>query len=266
MPSRSMTLHSEWTKTRSMSSTAWSMLAAIGLTVLLSAVVTASVDTAGGRPNCTTCDEDVVLNSLSGVYLGQIAVVCLGVLVVTSEYATGMIRTSFVATPRRIRVLLAKVSVLGTLVFVIGLIGSLAAFAVGQPLLHGNGFVYENGYPAASLLDEPVLRAVVGTALYLVALALLSLAAGAILRHTAPAISAVLALLYVPFIVALMLPEGPREVVQKYAPMTAGLSIQRTVDRYDSVPIGVWTGLGVIWAYAVVTMLLAGWLTQSRDA
>jgi ABC-2 type transport system permease protein len=260
----------EWTKLRSVPSTAWSVLALIGLTVLLSFFVAASVDITGGVPGCTPgapgCgDEDVVVNGLSGVLFGQFAVVAIATLAVTGEYATGTMRSTLITVPKRSTVLAAKTSVVGALCLAAGLVASLAAFLVSQPV-HGNGFVPEQGYPIVSLAEEPALRAVVGSGLYLALVGLLSLGVGMIVRHTAAAITIMFGLLMVPFIAALLLPEHPRELVQRYSPMTAGLSIQRTVERIDSVPIGVWAGLGVLAGWAVAALVGGFVMINRRDA
>ncbi|HEX2499669.1 MAG TPA: ABC transporter permease subunit [Actinomycetes bacterium] len=261
----------EWTKVRSVPSTTWSVSALIGLTVLLSFFVAASVGISGGAPGCRPgaagCgDEDVVMNGLSGVLFGQFAVVAIATLAATGEYATGTMRSTLTTVPKRSTVLAAKASVVGVLCLAAGLVASLAAFLVSQPVLHGNGFVPEQGYPIVSLADEPALRAVVGSGLYLALVGLLSLGVGMIVRHTAAAITIMFGLLLVPFIAALLLPEHPRELVQKYSPMTAGLAIQRTVERIDSVPIGVWAGLGVLAGWAVAALLGGFVMINRRDA
>jgi ABC-type transport system involved in multi-copper enzyme maturation permease subunit len=266
----SQAVRAEWTKLRSIPSTTWSAAAIVGLTVLLSAFVCASVDTRGGTPE-NPGDEDVVMLSLSGVYLGQIAVVALAVTAVTSEYATGMIRTTFLANPRRRTVLAAKAAVVGATVLGVGLVASLASFFAGQSILPGNGFTTANGYPPASLGDGPTLRAVVGSALYLALLALLSLGVGAVLRHTAGAVSTLLGLLFVPLIALTFLPDNLWKPVQRFAPMTAGLAVQSTVGSLELIagragePISPWAGLGILCAYAAVALLAAFGLINRRD-
>ena len=116
-----------------------------------------------------------------------------------------------------------------------------------------------------SLNDGPALRAVAGSGLYLAGLALLALGIAAVVRRTATAITVVLALVFVPPIAAGMLPEGLSEPVQKLSPM-AGLAVQETVERSDSIPIGPWAGLAVLGAYALGALVLAAWLIQRRDA
>jgi ABC-2 type transport system permease protein len=260
-----LNLRAEWTKLRTVRSTTWTLLSLVVLTVGLSAFVCSALSTRGGSPGHPG-DEDVVLNSLSGVVLGQVAAVALGVLAVTAEYATGLIRTTFTVVPRRSSVLLAKAAVISVCLLGAGLLASVAAFAVGQPILHGNGFIYDNGYPAASLSDGSTLRAVGGSALYLTLLGLFGLGVGAVLRHTAFALTVVLGLLFIPFMVALTLPPDVAAPLQRVAPMTAGLAVQRTVMRADSVPIGEWAGLGVVALWVAGALLLAVLVVTRRDA
>jgi ABC-2 type transport system permease protein len=136
----------------------------------------------------------------------------------------------------------------------------------------GNGFTAANGYPPASLADWPTLRAVLGSAVYLALLALLSLAAGAILRHTAAAVSTMLGLLFVPLVALTFLPGDLWEPVQRFAPMTAGLAVQSTTGSLELIagraarPVGAWAGLGMLAAEAAVALLAAAWLIGRRDA
>lgn len=148
----------------------------------------------------------------------------------------------------------------------VGVVAAAVSFLVGQPVLHGNGFVPSQGYPIVSIVDGTAIRAVAGTGLYLATMALLGLGVGMVVRRSAAAISAALGLLFVPFLVAIMLPTDVWRSVQRIAPMTAGLAIQRTVERSDSVPIGEWAGLGVAAAWAAVALIAALWLVRRRDA
>lgn len=258
-------LRAEWVKLRTARSTVWIVFAIVSLTVGLSAFVCSAVDTRGGSPT-NPGDEDVVLNSLSGVVLGQVAAVALGVLAITSEYTTGLIRTTFTVFPRRRALMATKVALVAGCGLAAGIVAAVGGFLVGQPILHGNGFVYANGYPPASLTDPQTLRAVIGSALYLGLVALLGLGVGALLRRTAAAMTVVLGLLFVPYMVALSMPDGVREPLQRAAPMTAGLAVQRTVMRVDSVPMGEWAGLGVLALWAAVALLAASWVIGRRDA
>ena len=164
-------LRAELTKLRSVRSTTWALLAILGLTIALGVVSSSTSHTDGGSG-----DQDLVMVSLAGVYFAQIAAVAFGVLAVCSEYATGTIRATFAANPRRRQVLAAKVAIVGGLVAGVSAVATVGAFSIGQAILRGNGFVDGNGYHAASLADGSTLRAVAIAAAYLVLLAVLSLA------------------------------------------------------------------------------------------
>jgi ABC-2 type transport system permease protein len=257
-------LRAEWTKLRTIHSTGWSLGLALVLMVLLSALAGAESETSGCP--ASGCDDDVVATALGGVYFGQFAVIALGVMAMGSEYATGLIRVTFAAEPRRRVVMVAKALAVGGAVLVVGLLASVLMFEIASSLLEGNGFNAEIGYPEWSLTDPEVLRAVGGTAVYLTAIALLSLGTAALLRHTAAAISAVTALLVVPALFVEFLPEHIADRVLQISPMTAGLAIQRTVERPDSIPIDPWVGLGVACLWALAAMAAALWLIGRRDA
>ena len=264
------TLGAEWTKLRSVASTFWLVVAAVGATIAFGLLVCSAVDTSGAPPGCVPgrpgCgDEDVVLNSLGGAYLGQVAFVTLGVLVATSEYAKGAIRTTFAAMPWRSGVLLSQAVVLAGSVLFAGIVASAASFQLGQSILHGNGFVPAQGYPVVSIADTAATRAIVGTAVYLSEVAVLGFAFGQITRRAGSAIALVLSVLYAPAIVSLMLADSIRGTLQSLTPMMAGLAVQRTVERADSVPIGQLAGLGVAAAWAAAAMLAAVWLVRRRD-
>lgn len=258
-------VRAEWTKFWSVRGTRWTLILAvattIGFTVLFASVGGTDATQAGQG------DDDVVVNSLRGVYFGQLVVIALGVLVGTSEYATGLIRTTFAAMPGRTGVLAAKTAVLGGAMLAAGLLASFVSFLIAQPLLQAGGYVAP-AYPPPSLLTEPVLRAVIGTGAFLTLLALLSLGVGMLLRHTASAISVLIAVTFVPLISAEpgspLLPEPVAIWVRRVVPV-AGMAIQQTRERADTA-IGPWAGLGVLFAYAVVALLLAGWLLNRRDA
>lgn len=208
-------------------------------------------------------EDDVVLLSLFGVRVGMIAVIALGVLWMTAEYRTGMIRTTFAAGPRRGQVLAAKAVVLGGTVFVAGLVASVASFLLAQPGLHGGGY-NPPAYPHVSLLDGASLRAVVGTAMFLALIALFSLGVAVLRRRTVGAIVFVIALVVVPQIVVPVISPQADVWASRLTPI-AGLAVQQTVDRAGQV-IGPWTGLGVLCLYAVVALGLARWQLGRRDA
>jgi ABC-2 type transport system permease protein len=258
-------LHAECTKLRTVPSTAWLLVATVAFTVAVSAASAASVHTSH-CPSPTECSEDTTKLSLSGVWLGQVAVVVLAVLAMTSEYGTRMIQTTLAVNPRRGMVLLTKATVVTATVLAAGTLGVLGSLTAGRTILPGNGFTPANGYPPLSLADEPTLRAAVGTVLYLGLVGLLGLGVGTVVRDTAGAITTVLSLLYVfPVIAALVSDPQWHERLQKLAPATAGLAVQAT-RGLDRLPVGPWAGLGVLAAYAGAAMLLGAVLFRIRDA
>jgi ABC-2 type transport system permease protein len=179
-----------------------------------------------------SCDFDLTKLSLSGVYIGQAAVVVLAVLAVTAEYETGMIRTTLAACPRR---------------------------------AHG-GFTAAGGYRSLSLGDGLTLRAYGGTVLYLALVAIMALGIGFVLRHTGGTVTLVLGLLYLAPIITIAVSDPRwREWIQQVSPMTAGLSIQATL-RLDALPISPWRGLGVVALYAAASTIAAAAALRFRDA
>lgn len=258
-------IHAEWTKLRTVLSTPWLVLAIAGFTVAVGTLATWSVNTS----LCATpasCDEDTARLSLTGVYVGQIAVAVLAALAVTTEYDTNLIRSTLAADPRRVEVVAAKTAVVTAAVLAASLLGVLGSLLAARLILPGNGFTEANGYPPLSLADEPTLRAYGGTVLYCGLIGLLGVGVGLAVRHTAGAMGALLAILFVPPIAASFLSdEDAREQVMRYAPMTAGLAIQAT-RRLGELPIGPWAGLGVLAGYAGAAVLLGTVLFRLRDA
>ncbi len=254
-------LHAEWTKLRTVAGTGWLLLATIALTVALSAAAAAAV-------KCPTagCGQDPAKVSLTGIQLGQAVVAVLAVLAISSEYSTGMIRTTLAAMPRRATVLAAKAAVLTGTVVTAGTIAVLGSVLAGQFILAGRGSTAAHGSPLLSLGDGPVLRAAAGSVLYLALIALLSLGAATAVRDAATAIGVVLGLLYLfPIIAQAVSDPHWQRHLQQLGPMTAGLAIQATT-HLSSLPIGPWAGLGVLAAWAAAALLAGGLLLRLRDA
>jgi ABC-2 type transport system permease protein len=217
-------------------------------------------------PSPVECFEDTTKLSLTGVWLGQIAVVVLAVLAISGEYGDRMIQSTLTVNPRRVMVLMTKAAVVTVTVLIASTLGVLGSLLAGRILLPGNGFSAANGYPPLSLGNGSTARAAAGTVLYLGLIALLSLGIGTAVRDTAGAIITVLALLYiVPIIAGLVADPQWHERLQKLAPMTAGLSIQATTNL-DRLAIGPWPGLGVLAGWATGAMLLGLLLFKLRDA
>lgn len=259
----SQALHAEWTKLRTVSSTAWLFVATVAITVVVGVATTGSVHTSRCPPECF---EDPTKLSLAGISLGQVAAVVLAALAMTNEYGTRMIQTTLAANPHRLQVFAAKAAVITATVLAAGTLAALGSLIVGRAILPGNGFTAVNGYPTLSLADEPTLRAALGTVLYLGLVALLSVGVGTVIRDTAGAITTVLSMLFA-FPVIAQFVSDPQwyERLQKLAPMTAGLAIQAT-RGLDHLPIGPWAGLGVLAAYAGTAMFLGAIVFKLRDA
>jgi ABC-2 type transport system permease protein len=257
-------VRAEWTKLRTVRSAAWAGFVLVVGTVGLTALGCVNSSTTGGAPGAPG-DDDIVLFSLAGVYLGQIAVVVLATGAFTSELGTGLIRSTFTAMPGRGTVVAAKTAVVTAVVLVLGTAACVASFHVGQWLLRGNGYTPDGGYPTATLTDGATARAVFGSALYLGVVGVLSLGIAAIVRHTAAAISVVLGVLFVPQVMIGLLPDDVADVIQNVTPMSTGLSLQQTTGRDYIASIGPWAGLGVATAWAGASLLLGTWLVRRRD-
>ena len=255
--------HAEWTKLRTVAGTFWLLAAAIAVTVTVSAAAAA----ASRCPAGPACPVDTPKLTLTGIQLGQAVIAILAVLAISSEYSTGMIRTTLTAMPHRPAVLAAKAAVLTGLVPAAGVIAAAGSVLAGRLILPGHGFTAARGFPPLSLAEGPVLRAAAGSVLYLTLITLLALGAAAIIRDSAAATGAVLALLYLPPIIAAALASNPhwQHEIDRYAPMNAGLTIQHTTGLHG-LPISPWAGLGVLAAWAAAVLLTSGLVLRLRDA
>jgi ABC-2 type transport system permease protein len=253
-------LHAEWTKLRTVASTGWLLIGCIALTVGLTAAVCAATHSAGEG------FRDTTKISLTGVVLGQAIVASLAVLAISGEYSTGMIRITLAATPRRSVVVAAKAVMVGAVTLVAGIIAVLGSLLAGRLIMPGNGFTVANGYVPLSLADGPTLRAAVGSVLYLVLVALLSLGVATVVRDSAIAVAAVLGLLYLfPILEAFFTDPDWQRRVRQIGPMSAGLAIQSTIDL-RSLPLAPWAGLGVLAMWAAGALLVGALVLKLRDA
>jgi ABC-2 type transport system permease protein len=254
-------LRAEWTKLRTTPGPAWLLVGAVAATAAVSAAVAA----ANRCPAGTSCQIDMAKTSLSGVQVGQAVVAILAVLTVSNEYSSQLIRTTLAAMPRRSAVLGAKALLVGVLVLVAGAVAVGVCILVGRPILTGHGFTVARGFPALSLSDGPVLRAACGSVLYLALIALLSLGLAILIRDSAVAIGATLAVLYVfPITTAFIQNPTWQHRLQRYTPM-AGLNIQATTGLHG-LPITPWAGLGVLALWAAAALLAGGLVFKLRDA
>ena len=253
-------LIAEWIKQRTVAVTGWLLLATAALTGAFSVAAAAAV-----RCAALGCGGDPARISLTGVEFGQAVVAILAVLAISSEYTTGMIRTTFTAMPRRITVLAAKAVVVATLTLMAGTVGVAASLLAGRLLLPGHGFTAAHGFAPLSLADRPVLRAAAGSVLYLVLIGLLSLGVATAVREPAVAIGLVLALLYLfPLAARVAVSQQWYRYIEQAGPMTAGLAIQATTGL-PSLPVQPWPGLGVLAVWAAGCLFIGGLLLRLRD-
>jgi ABC-2 type transport system permease protein len=256
-------LRAEWTKLRTVPGTAWILTAICVLTVAVGAATAAATRCGAG----TGCAIDPTKVTLTGIEVGQAVVAALAVLVISGEYSTGMIRTTFTAMPRRWTALAAKAVTLTGLVLAAAVVAVAGSLAAGRLILTGNGITAAHGFAVVSLARGPTVQAALGSVLYLALVGLLSLGIATIVRDSAAATGAVLGVLYVPPVIALFLGSEPtwQRWVERYTPMNAGLAILNTTGLRDMV-ISPWAGLGVLAAWAAVALLAAGVLLHLRDA
>jgi ABC-2 type transport system permease protein len=246
-------VNSEWIKWRTLRSS-WFMLAgAVGASILIDTLIGYNT----GKNFTDLAPEDSAPSGvLQGYYLAQLLIGVLGVLFVSGEYSTGMIRSTLAAVPRRVPVLVAKAVVFGLVALVSMIVTELIGFALAMALRshYGHG---------VSLTDPGVLRVVLGTAVYLALIGLLGGALGWIVRSTPGGISTLVALLMVIPVILQVLPGAWARDVAKYLPGNAGGSFVSSVPASDTLTPGAGLVVLVIWVLAALG--LAGVLLKRRD-
>jgi len=249
---------SEWTKLHSLRSTRWSLFVAVVLTIGLPAVFAAVTSSHWGSmgPH-ERADRHPLDIALAGINLSQLAIGVLGVLVVTGEYATGMIRASFTAVPRRLPVLWAKIVVFAVVSFLLILPAVLIAFFVSQAILSKHDILQ------TSLSDPGVTRSVIGGAVYVMLFGVFCLALGAIVRNTAGGIATFVGVFFVIPPLLNVFPVSWQNAINPWIPNSAGRSIfQLTHSSHSLSPVG---GLAVFLAYIAFSVALAAVLLVRRD-
>jgi hypothetical protein len=247
---------SEWTKLWSVRSTRWSLLAALLFTIGLGALACAVF--AHHYPHMSAneqADFHPLEPNLVGMQLAQLAIGVLGVLIITAEYSTGMIRASFTAVPKRLPVLWAKVGVFGAVTFALMLPAVLITFFVGQAILSRHHISTTFGAPH-------VARVLVGAALYLTVVGLFGLGLGAIVRNTAGGIASFAAIMFVLPPLMNVLPSNWNSAASPYLPLQAGEAILSTTPGGHLSP---WLGLALFAGYAAASIAVAAVLLVRRD-
>lgn len=250
-------LDSEWAKIKTVRSTVWTLLALFAVSVLISWGIAAlaagdvAKDVAEGKDN----DAPDLLTV--GVAFGQIAALVLGVMSMTAEYSTGMIRTSLTAVPWRASMLAAKALVLALVLFVVGAVTAFCCYFLANLMLDAKDVGVGLGEPG-------VLRALIGTGLYLAVLGLFGMALGVLLRHTAGAITLGIALIFVVGGVVGLIPGRTGDWIAKLMPANAGGQVM-AVEAADKM-FQPWTGFAVFVAETLLLLLLGALLLEKRDA
>ncbi|WP_327295207.1 MULTISPECIES: ABC transporter permease subunit [unclassified Streptomyces] len=249
-------MKSEWTKIRSVQSTVWTLASALVVTVAFGALFSAlSNSQFSNMPRSDQLTFDPTSVSFAGIVLGQLALIVFGVLVVSNEYSTGMIRMSLAAVPQRGTFYVSKIVVATVLAFVIGVVTSFLTYFLGQALL---------GVHRSHIGDPGVLRAVFGASLYMTLITMFSMGIASLLRS--PMLSLGILMPFFFLISNILGSVSATKKVGQYLPDQAGSKITQVVSGSNSAPYGPWAGLGIM-ALWVAAAVLAGYvLLKKRDA
>jgi ABC-type transport system involved in multi-copper enzyme maturation permease subunit len=245
----------EWTKLRTLPSTWRTAVMALVISVALGTILCVSQVqqwtkmTAGQRQTF-----DPTACSLFGVvFVGAVLLAALGVRAMTAEYVTGMIRSTFAATPTRRRVLAAKAGVTAAFVFPVALVTAVVSFAVGQRVFTGKHLEVTFAHPG-------VLQAVVFGALAVSLIAVIGVGLGGLIRHTAAATTALVLVIVGGVTLGQLLPAGLRQ----YVPGTA-LQAAVTVNHSAGL-LKPGTAVVVLGVYAAIALAAASIRAAHRDA
>jgi ABC-type transport system involved in multi-copper enzyme maturation permease subunit len=289
------TIRSEFTKLRSVRSTYWTIGAMFIVSVGIAALVGFGIASNIHNQPWNKAGTDAAQASLIAFFeLGQLIIAVLGALVITSEYSTGMIRTSLTAMPRRGTVFAAKMIVFTTVTLVVSMITSFVSFFVGQAAMSGSGVSASlfhsvtiprdvnmsppSGGPGSggppnyhfigTIVISPgtVLTAIVGSALFVTVVALLAFGLGSIIRHTAGAITSVIGLMFVLPIIIQILPDTWRWDIMRFFPDAAGRVLSVTIGQDNPHLWSAWPQFGVTLIWAAVFLVVGGYLFRKRDA
>jgi ABC-type transport system involved in multi-copper enzyme maturation permease subunit len=252
-------VRSEWTKLLSLRSTRWSLLAAFvsmaGLGILVAAVQMS-------RWTHLRPGERATYNSLDpavgGWHLAQLAIGVLGVMVISGEYSTGMIRSSLMAVPRRLPVLWAKIGVFAAATFALMLVATFISFLGVQAIVTQH-------HQQRGLGDPGALRVVLGAALYLTVLGIMSVGIGTLVRNTAGGIALFVGLLFVLPGITAILPASIADAISPYLPLDAGSGVA-TIVFENAHHLSPWGGFAVFCGYAALAIAAGAVVLLRRDA
>jgi len=263
-PTFGRTVHAEWIKFWTVRSTVWTLVATVSVMVGISMLAAwgstiEAVDAGSGPMNTAQLLS-------AGYQLAQLSVAVLGVLTISGEYSTGMIRSTLVAVPRRVPVLTAKALVLSGVVAGVSVVSMALSYVATMPWRGRLNATFD-------LTNPETLRMTVGLPLYLVAIALLAFAIGALVRHSAAALTAVIALLLVIENVLMIIPLRAVELISPFLPSTAGRRVLFDTEMLgatdvmtEGADLAPWLGYGVLLGWVLVLGALAAMMLRRRDA
>jgi ABC-2 type transport system permease protein len=286
---------SEFTKIRSVRSTYWTIAAlfvvSVGIATLVGFGITSQIHNQPWQAAGTDATQSILTPFL---FLGQLIIAVIGAMVITSEYSTGMIRTSLTAMPRRGTVYLGKLIVITSSTLIVSLVTSFLAFFAGSLTLSGSGIGGSlfhnvtvpmgvnmsppkggpgNGPPiyhfvgTLTITPAHVLTAIIGSALFVTVAALIAFGLGAIIRHTAGAITSAIGLLFVLSIIIQILPDTWRWDIMRFFPDAAGRVIAVTLPgQQDQHLWSTWPQFLVTVIWMAVFVGVGGYLFRKRDA
>ncbi|GAA3662337.1 ABC transporter permease subunit [Nonomuraea antimicrobica] len=242
-------LRSEWTKIRSVRSTVWTLVVTALLMLGFAVLIGFSLKSSAQGP---VPGGDAIMSSLNGGIFASLSMATLGVLVISSEYRTGGIRTSLMAVPKRLSLLTGKIVVFVAISLVVCVVASAGAIAAGLVILQ-----------PPSVEASEVVRAALGSGLYLAACGLFGLGLGTLIRHTPGAIVSAIALIMVLPTVSTQLPGTWGRTVSEHFTTNAG---QLIVSGGSNGSLGPWSGYAVYLAWIAVALIVGAVLLQRRDA
>jgi ABC-type transport system involved in multi-copper enzyme maturation permease subunit len=284
---------SEFTKIRSVRSTYWTLAVLLVISIGIGAAISAgAASQIHGDPTQKVGFDATQVSLFAFFELGQLIIAVIGAMAITSEYSTGMIRTSLTALPRRGVVYAAKAIVLAGVTLVVSLVTSFIAFFVGQAILSGTGVsaslfgsvtvptgtvqVQPGGagkavFGSSTLVSSgTVLGAIIGTALFVTVVAVIAFGLGAIIRHTAGAITTVIGMMFVIPIIVQILPSNWRWDLMRFMPDSAGRVISVTISGHNGDNLlhlwSAWPQFLVTVVYAVALLGIGAYLFRKRDA
>lgn len=247
-------VRSEWIKLRSLRSTVWSFAIVIVISIAFSLLFASVVSSDMGQVIGADGAQFVVVVVTAGISFSQLVVAVLGALVITGEYSTGMIRSTFAAVPHRIPALLGKALVLFVTTFVVGLISTFGPYFIVTPILASKGM-------ESSIGDSDVFLPLIGGAFYLACVAIFSLAIGAILRNSAGGIAVALGVILVLPILVSIIPAEWATTLSQFLFSNAGTGFYSPGLEFD-----FWQNLAVVAGWLVVLFAGASLLLRRRDA